>query len=395
MKSINDVVVVAYGRSPITKAARGALASVAPTELGAQVLNGVLKRVDKLSPDMIDDVIVGCAFPEEYQGYNLGRTMAKRAGLPDAAPGQTINRFCSSGLQAIAHGANAIAAGQADIIVAGGVECSSWCPMTVFDFSALDTYLFKHKPAIYAPMGMTAEIVVENAKAMLGMEITREAMDRFALRSHQRASKAQKNGKFKKEIIPISYTDRQGESRVLMDDDGIRHDASYEALETLAAVFKEGGTVTAGNSSPMNDGAAFVVLMSASRATELGIRAIAKFRGFAAAGCNPAVMGLGPMYAVPKLLGRLSIKPSQFDVVELNEAFAAQAIPCIKKLGLDETIVNPRGGAIALGHPLGATGAILTCKALSYLEDTGGKLALVSMCIGGGMGAAGVFEMAA
>jgi len=267
--------------------------------------------------------------------------------------------------------------------------------MTVFDFSALDTYLFKHKPAIYAPMGMTAEIVVENAKAMLGMEITREAMDRFALRSHQRASKAQKNGKFKKEIIPISYTDRQGESRVLMDDDGIRHDASYEALETLAAVFKEGGTVTAGNSSPMNDGAAFVVLMSASRATELGIRAIAKFRGFAAAGCNPAVMGLGPMYAVPKLLGRLSIKPSQFDVVELNEAFAAQAIPCIKKLGLDETIVNPRGGAIALGHPLGATGAILTCKALSYLEDTGGKLALVSMCIGGGMGAAGVFEMAA
>lgn len=270
MKSINDVVVVAYGRSPITKAARGALASVAPTELGAQVLNGVLKRVDKLSPDMIDDVIVGCAFPEEYQGYNLGRTMAKRAGLPDAAPGQTINRFCSSGLQAIAHGANAIAAGQADIIVAGGVECSSWCPMTVFDFSALDTYLFKHKPAIYAPMGMTAEIVVENAKAMLGMEITREAMDRFALRSHQRASKAQKNGKFKKEIIPISYTDRQGESRVLMDDDGIRHDASYEALETLAAVFKEGGTVTAGNSSPMNDGAAFVVLMSASRATESG-----------------------------------------------------------------------------------------------------------------------------
>ena len=394
MKSINETVVVAYGRSPVTKATRGVLASVPPTQLGAQVLQGVLQRVDKLLPKMIDDIIVGSAVPEEYQGYNLGKAVAKRAGLPDTVPGQTINRFCSSGLQSIAHGANAIMAGQAEVIVAGGIECTSWCPMTVVDFSALDTYLFRHRPAIYTGMGMTAEIVVEKAKAMLGMEITREAMDRFALRSHQRASRAQKNGEFKKEIVPVTYTDRQGESHVLADDDCIRHNASYEALADLAPAFKEGGTVTAGNSSPTNDGAAFVVLMSAAKARELQIRPIATFRGFAVAGCNPAVMGLGPIYAIPKLLGRLSMKPSDFDVVELNEAFAAQAIPCIAKVGLDENVVNPRGGAIALGHPLGATGAILTCKALSYLQDSGRTLGLVSMCIGGGMGAASVFEMA-
>jgi acetyl-CoA acyltransferase len=394
MKSMNQAVVVAYGRSPVTKATRGALASVPPTQLGAQVLQGVLQRVDELPPNMIDDIIVGCAVPEEYQGYNLARAVAKRAGLPGTVPGQTINRFCSSGLQSIAHGANAIMAGQAEVIVAGGIECTSWCPMTVIDFSALDTYLFRHRPAVYTGMGMTAEIVVERAKAMLGIEITRDAMDRFALRSHQRASRAQKNGEFRKEIVPVTYTDRQGESHVLADDDGIRHNASYEALADLAPAFKEGGTVTAGNSSPTNDGAAFVVLMSAAKARALGIRALARFRGFAVAGCNPTVMGLGPIYAIPKLLGRLSMKPSDFDVVELNEAFAAQAIPCIQKVGLDENVVNPRGGAIALGHPLGATGAILTCKALSYLEDSGGALGLVSMCIGGGMGAASAFEMA-
>jgi acetyl-CoA acyltransferase len=392
MKFVRDVVVVAYGRSPVTKLNKGALATVPPTLLGAEVLKGVLKKVPKLPLDMIDDVIVGCSYPEEYQGYNMGRVLAKRAGLPDSVPGQSINRFCSSGLQSIAHGANAIMAGQADVIVAGGIECASWCPMTVVDLSSLDAYLFKSKPAVYTPMGLTAEILVDKAKEKLNIDITREAMDSFALKSHQKASKAQKNGEFKKEIIPITAVDKNGDLIVVSEDDCIRHDLKMETLENLAPAFRDGGTSTAGNSSPMNDGAAFVVIMSGKKAKELGIKPIAKFLGYNVGGCHPAVMGIGPLFAIPKLLRRLLIRPKRFDVVELNEAFAAQAIPCIEKVGFDYAKVNPRGGAIALGHPLGATGAILTCRALSQLEDTNGKLALVSMCIGGGMGGAGAFK---
>ena len=392
MKLTNDVVVVAYGRSPVTRANKGVLKNLAPVELGAQVLRGVLNRVPKLKADMIDDVIIGCAYPEESQGFNLGQIVAKKAGLPETVPGQTVNRFCSSGLQSLAHGANAIMSGQYDVAITGGIECSSWVAMTVVDLSSLDMNLFKNNPAVYTPMGLTAEFVVEKAKEKLNIEITREAMDTFAVESHKRAARAQKNGEFKKEIIPVQYIDENGEMQTLFEDDGIREDSTVEALSQLNACFKEGGTVTAANSSPMNDGAAFQVLMSRKKAKELGIKPIAKFIGYNVGGTHPAVMGIGPLFAIPKLLKRKLIPPKRFDVVELNEAFAAQSIPCIEKVGLNPEKVNPRGGAIALGHPLGATGAILTCRMLSYLEDTQGKLGMVTMCIGGGMGAAGAFK---
>ena len=241
-------------------------------------------------------------------------------------------------------------------------------------------------------MGLTAEILVDVAKEKLNIDITREAMDEFAVKSHQKAAKAQSKGEFKKEIIPITATDKNGNLMVVSEDDGIRAELNVDTLSNLAPAFRDGGTSTAGNSSPMNDGAAFIVLMSRKKAKELGIKPIAQFLGFNVGGCHPAVMGIGPLFAIPKLLKRLLIRPKEFDVVELNEAFAAQAIPCINKVGFTEKQVNPRGGAIALGHPLGATGAILTCRALSQLEDTKGNLALVSMCIGGGMGGAGAFK---
>jgi acetyl-CoA acyltransferase len=405
MKFVRDVVIVAYGRSPVTKLNKGALSTVEPSLLGAEVMRGVLKKIPQLPLDMIDDVIVGCAYPEEYQGYNLGRVVAKRAGLPDSVPGQTVNRFCSGGLQSIAHGANAIMSHQADVIVAGGIECASWCPMTVVDLSSLDPFLFKKKPFIYTPMGLTAEIVAEKSKEILGVEFDREEMDQFAVNSHKKAAKAQKNGEFKKEIIPVTAVDKKGNLFVVSEDDGIRTDISVESLSNLAPAFKDGGVCTAGNSSPMNDGAAFVVLMSRKKAKELGIKPLAQFLGFDVGGCHPAVMGIGPLFAIPKLLKRLVLRRpfvlpfnkvhyanKKFDVVELNEAFTAQAIPCMKKVGFEPERVNPRGGATALGHPLGATGTVLTCRALSYLEDTNKKTALVSMCIGGGMGAAGAFK---
>lgn len=388
MKNIRDVVIVAYGRSPITRATKGALASERPTKYATEVLKGVLKRVDRLPLEDIDDIVVGCATPEDVQGKNVARIIAQRAGLPDSVPAQTINRFCSSGLQSIAIGANAIMVNQADVIVAGGVESMSMLPMFVTDSSTLDPWLTKNNSAIYTPMGITAENVASQ------YDVTRASMDEFAVKSHQKAAKAQSEGAFRREIIPVTYMDREGKEQILEHDEGIRGDSTTEVLAALRTVFKEeGGTVTAGNASSVNDGAAFVVLMSADKAKELNIKPIAKYLGYAVAGVDPAIMGVGPIYAIPKLMEKINMSTDQFDVIELNEAFAAQAIPCIKELNLDESKVNPRGGAIALGHPLGATGANLVCKALSYLEDTKGKYALISMCIGGGMGAAGAFEM--
>lgn len=387
MKNIKEVVVVAYGRAPIGKAIKGTLAGEYPVKIGREVLKGVLAKVDKLPLECIDDLIVGCASQEDVQGLNLARIIAMSAGLPDSVCGQTINRFCSSSLQSIATAANAIMADQADVIIAGGVESMSMLPMSVIDMTALDPYLYKHRPSAYLGMGETAEIVAGK------FGVTREEMDTFAVKSHLKAAKAQEAGAFKKEIIPVTYTDKEGKIKTMTDDECIRKDMDIETMGKLIACFKENGSVTAGNSSPLNDGASFVVLMSADKAKELAIKPIAKFLGFSVAGIDPAVMGIGPMYAIPKLLKRINMTTDQFDVIELNEAFAAQAIPCIKQLGLDDEKVNPRGGAIAMGHPLGATGANLTCKALSYLEDTKGKYGMVSMCIGGGMGAASAFEM--
>jgi acetyl-CoA acyltransferase len=388
MKPVKDVVIVAYGRSPIGKAIRGSLASEYPTKIAAEVLKGVLAKVPEVTPEILDDVIVGCAMPEDVQGLNVARAIAQRAELPDRVPALTVNRFCSSGLQSIALGANAIMADQADIIVAGGVESMSMIPASSADISAFDPWLFKNNAAIYTPMGSTAELVAQY------FDVSREEMDEFAVASHKKAAAARNNGEFKKEIVPVTYTDKEGNKQTLTEDEGIREDTTVEALAELRAAFKEnGGIVTAGNSSQVSDGAAFVVMMSTEKAAELGVRPIARFVGYAVEGVSPYVMGIGPISAIPKLLQRIGMETDRFDVIELNEAFAAQAIPCIRDLQLDTNKVNPRGGALALGHPLGATGAILMCKAISYLEDTGGRYGLISMCIGGGMGAAGAIEM--
>lgn len=387
MKTLKDVVVVAYGRSPIGRGVKGTLASEVPTKFSAEVLQGVLARVPQLDPEMIDDVIVGCATPEDVQGLNVARVICQRADIPDRVPAQTVNRFCSSGLQSIAIGANAIMADQADIIIAGGVESMSMLRMDIVDVTAVDQYLFRNKPAVYTPMGMTAELVAEN------FEVAREDMDKFALNSELKAEAAQKAGAFKKEIIPVTYLDNEGKEHIFSEDECIRV-SPLEALAELRPAFKTNdGYCTAANSSPTADGAAFVVLMSADKAKELDIKPIAKFLGYQVEGLFPSIMGMGPVHAVPKLLDKLEMSIDDFDVIELNEAFAAQSLPCIEQLEMNPDKVNPRGGAIALGHPLGATGAILTCKALSYLEDTNGKYGLVTMCIGGGMGAAGAFEL--
>jgi acetyl-CoA acyltransferase len=387
MKNLKDAVIVAYGRSPVGIATKGTLAGEYPVKIASEVLKGVLDKVPNLPLDEIDDLIVGCASQEDVQGLNMARIIVVRAGLPDEVCGLTVNRFCSSGLQSIALGANAIMAGQADIIVAGGVESMSMLPMSALDLTALDPYIFKTRASAYLPMGTTAEVLTDLFK------VPREDMDKFALASHQKASKAQKEGAFKKEIIPVTYTDKEGAIQTMTEDETIKHDISFESLNKLPAAFKENGTVTAGNSSPLNDGAAFVVLMSAEKAAELKIKPIARFIGYQVAGVDPVLMGIGPVYAIPKLLEKIDMDLDQFDVIELNEAFAVQSIVCMTKLGLNADKVNPRGGAIALGHPLGATGAILMCRALSYLEDTKGKYGMISMCIGAGMGAAGAIEM--
>jgi len=379
-------VIVAYGRSAVAKGGKGTLRATHPADFAAQVLNGVMQKVPALRPEQIDDLIVGCAKPESVQTSNLARIVAQRAQLPDAVPGQTVNRFCASGLQAIASGANAIAAGQAEIVVAGGVESMSLVPMGVPE-AHRNAWLEENRPGVYLPMGLTAENVAEQ------YGISREEMDEMAMQSHRKAHLAQSKGQFSREIIPVSVKDGEsGGETLLMNDEGIRPNTSMEKLAGLEPCFKPDGLVTAATSSQVSDGAAFVVLMSPRKAAELNLKPIARFCSYAVAGVAPEIMGIGPMEVVPKALALANITVGDLEVVEINEAFAAQAIPCIQEIGLDAAKVNPRGGAIALGHPLGASGAILTCKALSYLEDNGGAYALVTMCIGGGMGAAGVFE---
>ncbi len=379
-------VIVAYGRSAVGRARRGSLAEVNPVDYGAEVLKGVLEKVPALDPAEIDDVIVGCAIPEGMMGLNPARNIVLRAGLPDKVSGQTVNRFCSSGLQTVAIGASMIMSGLQDVVVAGGVESMS-APVLSSSPEYLDKWLLNETEA-YVPMGITAENVAEK------YGITRVQMEQMAVESHAKAAEAIEQGWFDDEIIPVNGLDAEGNPVVLNQDEGVRKGTNLEKLGTLKPCFKEDGIVTAATSSQMSDGAGFVVLMSESKAQSLGIKPIANFVSFAVDGLDPAYMGLGPINAVEKIMAKTGMSVEDMDVIELNEAFASQAIATIDTLKLDKTKVNPHGGALALGHPLGATGAILLSKAMNHLTKTGGKYGLVTMCIGGGMGAAGIIEMA-
>lgn len=376
---------MAYGRSPLARANKGSFFQTHPVEYAAQTLNGVLGRLPGLDVTAIDDIIVGCSMPERYTGFNVARLIAQRAGLPDCVTGQTVNRFCSSGLQTIAHAANAIKAGEMDIVVAGGVELMTDIKMDLpkeYQYGALT----EQYPGTYLPMGITAENVAEK------YGITREEMEAMAVESHRRAAQARSEGKFAGEIIPITVNGDES-TKIISADEGIRPGTTLETLAVLKPCFKEDGLVTAATSSQMTDGAAFVVLMARETAQKLGYRPIARFVSFAVGGVPCELMGIGPIVAIPKVMKRSGLSIGDMDVIELNEAFAAQAIACIRELDLPQERINPNGGAMALGHPLGATGAVLVCKALAELERRDGKYGLITMCIGGGMGAAGIVEV--
>ncbi|HHB2609516.1 TPA: acetyl-CoA C-acyltransferase [Staphylococcus aureus] len=391
---MQEAYIVAYGRSAAAKAKQGALFHERPDDVAAKVLQGVLKRIDgKFNKNMIEDVIVGTAFPEGLQGQNIARTIALRAGLSDTVPGQTVNRYCSSGLQTIAIAANQIMAGQGDILVAGGVELMSAVPMGGNEPTNNPTLQYDDIGASY-PMGLTAENVASQ------FDVSREDQDAYAVRSHQRAYDAQRDGRFKDEIIPIQvnsveYTNAgpKVHTNIFDQDEFIRPDTTMEALAKLRTVFKADGTVTAGTSAPLSDGAGFVVLMSGDKVKELGVTPIARFVGFKAVGVDPKIMGIGPAYAIPEVLSLSSLSVEDIDLIELNEAFASQTIASIKEVGLDISRTNVNGGAIALGHPLGATGAMLTARLLNEMgRRPDSRYGMVTMCIGVGMGAAAIFE---
>ncbi|CAC6034190.1 thiolase family protein [Staphylococcus aureus] len=391
---MQEAYIVAYGRSAAAKAKQGALFHERPDDVAAKVLQGVLKRIDgKFNKNMIEDVIVGTAFPEGLQGQNIARTIALRAGLSDTVPGQTVNRYCSSGLQTIAIAANQIMAGQGDILVAGGVELMSAVPMGGNEPTNNPTLQYDDIGASY-PMGLTAENVASQ------FDVSREDQDAYAVRSHQRAYDAQRDGRFKDEIIPIQvnsveYTNAgpKVHTNIFDQDEFIHPDTTMEALAKLRTVFKADGTVTAGTSAPLSDGAGFVVLMSGDKVKELGVTPIARFVGFKAVGVDPKIMGIGPAYAIPEVLSLSNLSVEDIDLIELNEAFASQTIASIKEVGLDISRTNVNGGAIALGHPLGATGAMLTARLLNEMgRRPDSRYGMVTMCIGVGMGAAAIFE---
>lgn len=391
---MQEAYIVAYGRSAAVKAKQGALFHERPDDVAAKVLQGVLKRIDgKFNKNMIEDVIVGTAFPEGLQGQNIARTIALRTGLSDTVPGQTVNRYCSSGLQTIAIAANQIMAGQGDILVAGGVELMSAVPMGGNEPTNNPTLQYDDIGASY-PMGLTAENVASQ------FDVSREDQDAYAVRSHQRAYDAQRDGRFKDEIIPIQvnsveYTNvgPKVHTNIFDQDEFIRPDTTMEALAKLRTVFKADGTVTAGTSAPLSDGAGFVVLMSGDKVKELGVTPIARFVGYKAVGVDPKIMGIGPAYAIPEVLSLSNLSVEDIDLIELNEAFASQTIASIKEVGLDISRTNVNGGAIALGHPLGATGAMLTARLLNEMgRRPDSRYGMVTMCIGVGMGAAAIFE---
>ncbi len=391
---MQEAYIVAYGRSAAAKAKQGALFHERPDDVAAKVLQGVLKRIDgKFNKNMIEDVIVGTAFPEGLQGQNIARTIALRTGLSDTVPGQTVNRYCSSGLQTIAIAANQIMAGQGDILVAGGVELMSAVPMSGNEPTNNPTLQYDDIGASY-PMGLTAENVASQ------FDVSREDQDAYAVRSHQRAYDAQRDGRFNDEIIPIQvnsveYTNAgpKVHTNIFDQDEFIRPDTTMEALAKLRTVFKADGTVTAGTSAPLSDGAGFVVLMSGDKVKELGVTPIARFVGYKAVGVDPKIMGIGPAYAIPEVLSLSNLSVEDIDLIELNEAFASQTIASIKEVGLDISRTNVNGGAIALGHPLGATGAMLTARLLNEMgRRPDSRYGMVTMCIGVGMGVAAIFE---
>jgi acetyl-CoA acyltransferase len=391
---MKEAVIVAACRTATAKAPRGALKDTRPETMGMAVLGGVLQRANNLDPNLIDDVIIGCAFPEHTQGLNFGRVLVASMGWPDRVPGMTINRFCSSGLQSIAIGAEKIMCGFADVVVAGGVESMSQIPMTGISLYPHPA-LVERRPGSYSGMGLTAENVAERYK------LTRDEQDEFGAKSQQKAEAAQKAGKFKNQIVPVMARKQRelkgGRFEVYEEpfelDEGVRFGVTKESIATIKPAFKPDGTVTAGNSSQMSDGAAAVLLMSKEKAKDLGLKPLASFRCFAVEGCEPEVMGLGPKVAIPKMLKIAGMKLDQIDLIELNEAFAAQAIACIRDLGINEEITNVNGGAIALGHPLGCTGSKLTTQLIYEMRERRARWGIVSMCIGFGMGAAGLFEI--
>ena len=390
---MKEAVVVSAVRTAVGKAPRGILKDTRPDDIVAMVIKEAFTRAPGLKMEDVDDIVLGCAFPESDQGLNLGRVVAMRAGFPHTVPGQTVNRFCSSGLQAIATAAYEIMAGSTEVMIAGGVEFMSQVPIMGLTPSP-NPYLVEHNPQAYTSMGLTAENVAEKFK------ISREDQDRFALSSHQKAAKAIKEGKFKEEVLPIPAKVRETKEDgtvvvkevIFNTDEGVRYDASLEGMAALKPAFKAKGTVTAGNSSQTSDGAAAVVLMSKERAAALKLKPMAVFRSFAVAGVPPEIMGVGPAYAVPKALKKAGLTTKDIGLVELNEAFASQSLYVIRELGLNPEIVNVNGGAIAVGHPLGCTGAKLTTGLLYEMKRRNIRYGLVTMCIGGGMGAAGIFE---
>jgi acetyl-CoA acyltransferase len=389
---MKEAVIVDCVRTAVGKAGRGSLKNTRPDDLAAFAMRGLLERYPQVDRSTIDDVILGCAMPEAESGLNMARIATLRAGLPNSVPAVTINRFCSSGLQSIAMAAERIRAGGAEIVVAGGAESMSLLPMTGNKFSP-NPWMVDHLPEIYISMGLTAERVSNT------WHVSRADQDQFALRSHQNALRAQAERKFDDEIVPVDVESsalengmRSARKFVFQRDEGPRADTSIEALAKLKPVFHAAGSVTAGNSSQTSDGAAAAMVMSDARARELGLKPMARFVSFAVAGVAPEIMGIGPVEAIPKALKMAGLKLSDIGLIELNEAFAAQALAVIRQAGLDPEIVNVNGGAIALGHPLGCTGAKLTATILREMQRRGVRYGMVTMCIGGGQGAAGIFE---
>jgi acetyl-CoA acetyltransferase family protein len=397
MRSRREAVVVATARTALAKSFRGSFNQTRPDDLAAECVKQVMKKVPKLDPKEIDDVVMGTGFPEGPQGFNTARNIAIMAGLPVTAPGQTVSRFCSSGLNAIGVAAHMVENEGSDAVMAGGLESITMLQNDINQKNLLNPWLLDHKKDIYMPMGLTAEVVAERYK------VSRQAQDEYALASQQRTAAAQEEGKFKDEIFPMTvtmgvkdkHTGEVSEKQVTVErDECNRPNTTLEGLAGLPGAFNEKGTVTAGNSSQFSDGASATLLMSYDRAKALGIEPLGFFRGFVVAGCEPDEMGIGPVFAVPKLLERNGLKIDDIDIVELNEAFASQAVYVRDRLGIDPAKLNPNGGAISVGHPYGMTGARLTGTLLLELKRQKKRWGIVTMCIGGGMGAAGLFEVA-
>src|ERR1041385_6565040 len=390
---MKDAVIVSAVRTPVGKAKRGGLATVRPDEMAATTIQELLKRTPSLDPAQIEDLVIGCAFPEGEQGLNMARMIALRAGLPDSVPAETINRYCASGVQSIAHVAYAIQNGQIETSIAGGAESMTMVPMAGYKFSP-NPYFAQDLPHYYTNMGLTAENLSEK------YGISRVDQDEFSLKSHQKAAQAVSSGLFDPELVAIDVEVTElngGEKPVKKNfsverDEGPRADTNMDALSKLKPAFKEGGTVTAGNSSQMSDGAAAVMVMSADKAAQLGLKPLARFVSFAVGGVPPELMGIGPVIAIPKALKLARLTLNDMDLIELNEAFAAQALSVIRLAELDESKVNVNGGAIALGHPLGCTGSKLTTQLIYEMSRRKSKYGMVTMCVGGGMGAAAIFE---